>query len=102
MDISDYLIKILRIDQGNGDTIVGKIIGVSLLSEKINLHSQKLNGVLASIGQSIDAFTGDSNHIGRYESALFFMNNKGEKIATIGFAENFMYRILEKTQLLQK
>gem|GEM_PF-6079563 len=51
--ISENLIHILRIDPGDGSTIVGKIIGASLLDDKFSGHFQKLNGTLAAIGEPI-------------------------------------------------
>lgn len=44
--LADLLTKLLRLDDGTGSNVVGKIIGASVLNDKLNLHFQKLNGVL--------------------------------------------------------
>lgn len=38
----------------------------------------------------------------RYEKSIFFINNKGEKTAILGFGENLIYRIIEQCGLLSK
>lgn len=45
--ISELLQELIHIDTGKtGETMVGKIIGASLLNDKINGHFQKLDGAL--------------------------------------------------------
>ncbi|MDP2104142.1 MAG: hypothetical protein Q8K26_04445, partial [Candidatus Gracilibacteria bacterium] len=100
--VSENLIQILRIDPGDGSTIVGKIIGASLLDDKLNGHFQKLNGTLAAIGESIHSFWDDTGKMPRYEKSVFMINNRGEKVTTLGFAQNYLYRILENKKIIEQ
>lgn len=38
----------------------------------------------------------------RYEDAVYLINNLGEKNTVLGFAENYLYRVLEGTKILEK
>jgi len=100
--ITDNLNSIIRIDSGDWSNIVGKIIGTSLLNDKINTHFQKLQGVLTIMSEPIDSFRDNPIKMNRFEDGIIFINNKWEKVANLWFMENYMYRILENTQILEK
>lgn len=80
--------------------MVGKILGASLLNDKYNSHSQKLDGALLASGEDPVTFARNPDKIARYEKSLFLINNKGERDTILGFGENLMYRIIEQCNLL--
>lgn len=86
----------MRLDDGTSSNIVGKIVGASLINDKINGHFQKLDGVLEAVNDPVWKFANDPEKMARHEDAVFVINNMGEKQAMLGFAENYLYRILEK------
>lgn len=100
--LSKYLIEIIRLDDGTSDNIVGKFIGASLINEKMNGHFQKLDGMLQSVGEPIETINSDAKQMQRYEDSIYLINNLGEMRVALGFAENYLYRILEGTQIIEK
>lgn len=102
-EISAILKATLRIDiDKTGKTIVGKVIGASLANDNYNIHSQKLNGELIASGEDPRSFSGDPEKMARYEKTLFFSASKGNMMATLGCAENYLYRIIEQTGIVEK
>lgn len=53
--ISDGLVPMLRMDDGSGSNIVGKLLGAMLLEKRLDILSTKLEGVLQFAGTNIDA-----------------------------------------------
>jgi chaperonin cofactor prefoldin len=100
--LSKYLIELIRLDDGTSDNIVGKFIGASLINDKMNGHFQKLDGMLQSAGESIETITTDQKQMQRYEDSIYLINNLGEMRTALGFTENYLYRILEGTQIIEK
>lgn len=100
--LSKYLLSLVRLDNGSNSNVVGKFIGASLINEKMNGHFQKLNGVLRAVNEPVEGFRGNTEQMGRYEDAVYLTNNLGEKFTVLGFAENYLYRILEGTKIIEK
>ena len=65
--LSDYLLKLIRLDDGTGSNVVGKVIGAVLINEKMNSHFQKLNGVLEATREPIRSFDHNPEKMARYE-----------------------------------
>ncbi|MDP2091279.1 MAG: hypothetical protein Q8K30_06815 [Candidatus Gracilibacteria bacterium] len=93
--IKAKLQSILLLDDGSGENIVGKIIGASLLNDKINLHFQKFNGILQASGEKIDDIYYDSKKMASYEKVIILINNMGERNVVYGLTENYFIRIFQ-------
>ncbi|MDD2487534.1 MAG: LysM domain-containing protein [Candidatus Gracilibacteria bacterium] len=94
-DIKKYLKELIRIDSGDGSNFIGKMLGASLLSDKINVHFQKFNGILYNAGENIDDIYSDKDKMRDYESSILLINHLGENSALYAFAENCILRIFD-------
>lgn len=93
--IRELILKIIRLDDGSGSNIVGKIVGASLANFKINTHFQTLNGILGATNDPIYGFQNDPEKMKRYENMIYVINNMGEQQALMGSTENLLYRIFD-------
>ncbi len=94
-DIVSKLQKILVLDDWTWRNIVWKIIWVSLLNDKINLHFQKLNWILQASWENLSNIYNDSQSMESYEKLTILINNLWELKVVYWLAENYFIRIFD-------
>lgn len=90
-----YLYKLLLLDDWTWSNVVWKIIWVSLLNDKVNLHFKKLNGILQVSGERFDEIYNDGDSMESYEKVILLINNQNETRVVYGLAENYIVRIIQ-------
>jgi hypothetical protein len=103
-DIISKLEKILVLDDWTGKNIIWKIIWVSLLNDKINLHFQKLNWILQASWENIRDVYNNKEQMESYEKLTILINNLWELNVVYWLAENYIIRNFEsiETKLWKK
>ncbi|MDD2870981.1 MAG: hypothetical protein PHS49_03240 [Candidatus Gracilibacteria bacterium] len=96
--IKEQLQQILLLDDGTGSNIVGKIVGASLVNDKLNLHFQKFNGILQASGEKLDDIYNDTEKMQSYEKITMLINNLGERNVVYGLTENYIIRIFQTVE----
>jgi len=87
--------KILILDDWNGRNIVWKIIWVSLLNDKLNLHFQKLNWILQASGDNLANIYENKEAMESYEKLIILINNLWELNVVYWLAENYLIRNID-------
>ncbi|MCK9272831.1 hypothetical protein M0P65_04770 [Candidatus Gracilibacteria bacterium] len=99
-EMTNLLQELITIDSGDHSNIVGKILGASLLDDKINTHFEKLNGILLFTGErSIDIYR-DKEKMQNYENTILLFNNLSERLTLYGLTENFIIRIITNSSII--
>ncbi len=99
--LTNTLLSLFRIDDGDNNSIVGKIISASLMEDKLNLHSIKLDGIMEKIGESRITPNDTPERIQWFNNTLLLMNNLWEKKVLYGLTENYILRVLESLSILK-
>lgn len=97
-DIISKLQKILVLDDWTGKNIVWKIIWVSLLNDKINLHFQKLNWILQASWENLADVYNNKEQMESYEKLTILINNLWELNVVYWLAENYIIRNFESIE----
>jgi hypothetical protein len=93
--ISDELSSIIRFDNGDGSNVVGKLVSASLLTDKLALHSEKLDYMLVSAGYDLSSIFDNPTSMRQYERTIIRINNLPENHMLLALAENLILRLSE-------
>lgn len=88
--IAEILKDLFRTNDARNIHIIGKIVSISLLQEKLKEHSENISEQLKSMGEDFDMR--DQNQRERYAKYLLLINNMWEKNALYVIFENYLRR----------
>jgi hypothetical protein len=92
----------LKMDDGSGSNVVGKILGATLLERRLDILSTKLEGVLHKAGAKMDAILASPEGRTKFNETILLTNNLGEKdVFLFGITENYMLRILNALSTIE-
>lgn len=92
----------LRMDDGSGSNVVGKVLGATLLERRLDILSTKLEGVLHKAGVSMNAILASPEGRTKFNETILLTNNLGEKdVFLFGITENYMLRILNALSTIE-
>lgn len=101
-EIESSLTPMLRMDDGTGSNVVGKLLGAALLEKRLDILSTKLEGVLQYAGADIDKILARPEGREKFTDTLLLSNNLGEKdVFLFGIAENYVVRLLNGLALVE-
>lgn len=87
------IMKLVRLDTGNGSNIVGKVFTTSLMQAKILLHYRKTSYWLEQMEIPFDLLSNSEDERAKYERTVALVNNLSEDKVLLSLLENMIIRL---------
>jgi hypothetical protein len=87
------MMKLVRLDTGDGSNIVGKVFTTSLMQAKILLHYRKTSYWLEQMEIPFDLLANSEEERAKYERTVALVNNLSEEKVLLALLENMIIRL---------